>query len=173
MLEADEGCAGFVWPWIDIQTVDRNGEQLPRGTEGIIRVRSPEAAFYVDEHGQPTDMYVDGWFYTGDVGRVRKDGLLTITGRSTDVINRGGVVVAPEYIEEVLRRAPSISDVAVFGLPNERCIEERSGPRLSPPKGSTRLRSSLSLGPSFASEHPTGSCSWSQFCGGQRKGATR
>jgi acyl-CoA synthetase (AMP-forming)/AMP-acid ligase II len=44
-------------------------------------------------------MYQDGRFYTGDVGRVRADLLLTITGRSSDVVSRGGILVAPEYIE--------------------------------------------------------------------------
>jgi acyl-CoA synthetase (AMP-forming)/AMP-acid ligase II len=50
--------------------------------------------------------------------------LLTITGRASDVINRGGVVVAPEYIEEAIRLRPGISDVAVFGVIGAGGIEE-------------------------------------------------
>jgi acyl-coenzyme A synthetase/AMP-(fatty) acid ligase len=124
VLETDEGCAGYVWPWMEIETVDGNGRPLPRGQDGIIRVRSPEAASYAGPGGELIDMYTDGWFYTGDVGRVGPDGLLTITGRASDVINRGGVVVAPEYIEEAIRLRPGISDVAVFGVIGAGGIEE-------------------------------------------------
>jgi len=69
-------------------------------------------------------MLEDGWFYPGDIGRLQLDGRLYITGRSTEVINRGGVIVAPELIEEVLRLDRRVSDVAVVGVPNSNGIEE-------------------------------------------------
>jgi acyl-CoA synthetase (AMP-forming)/AMP-acid ligase II len=69
-------------------------------------------------------MFKDGWFYPGDVGRIFPDGLVVITGRTNEVINRGGVIVAPEVIEEVLRLDPLVRDVAVVGVPNAAGIEE-------------------------------------------------
>lgn len=75
--------------------------------------------------GADTDaMFRDGWFYPGDVGRLHEDGLLTITGRVSEIINRGGVIVAPDMVEEVLRSIPGIADVAVFGAPDADGIEK-------------------------------------------------
>jgi len=123
VLETEEGCAGYVWPWIQIETVDDAGSVLPKGSEGALRVRSPEAAFYVGPNGQRQSLS-DDWFYTGDIGRVGANRLLTITGRASDVINRGGVVVAPEYIEEKMRSLPSIRDVAVFSVTASSGLEQ-------------------------------------------------
>jgi acyl-coenzyme A synthetase/AMP-(fatty) acid ligase len=123
-FERHEGAAGYRLPWATIETVDDAGNPLPPGTEGVIRARSPEQAFYVDELGNRVDATQGGWFYPGDIGRIEPDGLVVITGRTGDVINRGGVVVAPELIEEVLRLDPQVADVAVVGAPNAAGIDE-------------------------------------------------
>lgn len=123
-FERHEGAAGYVLPWAEVETVDDAGQPLPRGTDGVIRARSPELAFYVDEQGRPTETTQDGWFYPGDFGRIEPDGLVIITGRTGDIINRGGVIVAPELIEEVLRLDPAVTDVAVVGVANAAGIDE-------------------------------------------------
>jgi acyl-CoA synthetase (AMP-forming)/AMP-acid ligase II len=88
-------------------------------------VRTRELAHYVDAAGRPVSIEdEDGWFYPGDVGRLETGGTLFITGRSSEVINRGGVIVAPEAIEDVLRLDRRIRDVAVLGVPNASGIEE-------------------------------------------------
>lgn len=116
VLERFEGTVGYVRPWVDLQAVDAEGNLVPPGTDGILRVRSPEAAFYVDDGGDRLEMFADGWFYPGDVGRIHADGLVTITGRTNEVINRGGVIVAPEVIEDVLLRDPSVKEAGVVGV---------------------------------------------------------
>jgi len=65
----------------------------------------------------------DGWFRTGDVGRVDADGFLWVEGRVSDMINRGGLKVTPAEVEEVLRGEPTVADVAVVGVADERLGE--------------------------------------------------
>jgi acyl-coenzyme A synthetase/AMP-(fatty) acid ligase len=115
-LERYEGSAGYVRPWVELQAVDNQGRPVAAGSDGILRARSNEMAFYAAETADPTEVIRDGWFYPGDVGRVYADGLVVITGRTTEVINRGGVIVAPEFVEEVLRLDPVVRDVAVVGV---------------------------------------------------------
>ena len=64
------------------------------------------------------EIFKDGWFYPGDIGKLMPDGLLVITGRVNEVINRGGDKLAPEVIEGALRLMPEIADAAVFAVPN-------------------------------------------------------
>jgi len=61
-----------------------------------------------------------GWFFTGDLGRIDNDGDMWIVGRSDDMINSGGENIHPLEVEDVLTRAPGVSEVAVFGIPDER-----------------------------------------------------
>lgn len=65
----------------------------------------------------------DGWLRTGDHGRVDDDGFLWIEGRTSDMVNRGGLKVFPAEVEEVLRSVPGVRDVAVVGIPDERLGE--------------------------------------------------
>lgn len=123
-FERHEGAAGYILPWATIEAVDDTGSALPAGSEGVLRVRSSEIAFYVGDRGEPLETTSDGWFYPGDFGRIEPDGLVVITGRTGDIINRGGVVVAPELIEEVLRLSASVTDVAVVGCTNTAGIDE-------------------------------------------------
>jgi acyl-coenzyme A synthetase/AMP-(fatty) acid ligase len=123
-LELHEGSAGYIRPWVEMEAVDAAGQPVPLGTDGILRARSPEMASYASDAGDTVEMFKDGWFYPGDVGRIFPDGLVVITGRTNEVINRGGVIVAPEVIEEVLRLDPTVKDVAVVGVPNAAGLEE-------------------------------------------------
>lgn len=72
-------------------------------------------------HAAPQDTresFVDGWFLTRDAGQVAESGLVSVTGRTDDVIISGGVNVAAGAVEEVLRERPDIADVAVLGRPD-------------------------------------------------------
>jgi len=66
---------------------------------------------------------VDGYLRTGDLGRVDADGFLWIEGRVSDMINRGGLKVFPDEVEEVLRRHPAVRDAGVASLPDARLGE--------------------------------------------------
>ena len=62
----------------------------------------------------------DGWFRTGDIGYVDREGYLFIVGRIKDVINRGGQEVAPAEVEETLLRHPDVVDAVAFSIPHGR-----------------------------------------------------
>lgn len=65
----------------------------------------------------------EGWFYTGDLGRVDEQGLVRITGRTKDIINRAGEKFSARDIEELLQRHPAVGMAAVVGLPDDRLGE--------------------------------------------------
>ena len=66
---------------------------------------------------------VDGWFRTGDLGRIDAEGFLWIEGRVSDMINRGGLKVFPEEVAEVIRLSPDVVECAVAGIPDDRLGE--------------------------------------------------
>jgi acyl-CoA synthetase (AMP-forming)/AMP-acid ligase II len=102
---------------IKIRSLD---DDRPPG-EGEILVRTDEAS---DEFigGAPVPVDGDGWFATGDVGRL-DDGILYITGRAQEKIIVGGFNVYPAEVEDALRRSPLVLDAVVVGVPDERLGE--------------------------------------------------
>jgi acyl-coenzyme A synthetase/AMP-(fatty) acid ligase len=113
-----EGATGFILPGEIVEIVDNNGTVLPRGEEGIIRIRSDHIDRYFVPQPEDANVFKDGYFFPGDLGKLMPDNLLVVTGRHDEVINRGGTKTAPEMIEDVLRQVPEISDAAVFAVPN-------------------------------------------------------
>lgn len=91
---------------------------------GELQVRTPAlSAGYADGRDLSDRLTDDGWFRTGDVGRVDPEGFVWIDGRLSDMINRGGLKVFPVEVEEVLRLSPDVADVAVAGVPDVRLGE--------------------------------------------------
>ena len=124
-LTAVEGGIGFVAPWAEVEIVDEAGNVLPADDEGIIRIRATcQGAPYPPGAHNPS--FRDGWFYPGDLGRIGADGLMVLAGRTSDIINVGGLKLAPEVIEDILRRHPAITEVAAFGAMGQGGIEEIS-----------------------------------------------
>lgn len=123
-LDQHEGSAGFVLPWVTLEIVDGDGQKVSAGSDGIIRLRTAEQSTYLVASPETDAMFRDGWFYPGDVGQLHADGMLVITGRSSEIINRGGVIAAPDMIEGVLRTIPGIKDAAVFGAPDAQGVDE-------------------------------------------------
>lgn len=120
-----EGATGFVAPWAEVDIVDANGKAVPAGTDGILRIRATcQGAPYPP--GADNASFRDGWFYPGDRGRITSDGLMIVSGRTSDVINVGGLKLAPEVIEDILRGHPAVSEVAAFGDMGASGIEEIS-----------------------------------------------
>jgi len=111
------GAAGFVAPGETVEIVDDSGGILPRGEEGIVRIKAEHIDRYFVPTAEDAEIFKDGYFYPGDIGRLMPDDLLVVTGRRTEVINRGGTKAAPEIIEEVLLAAPAIADAAAFAVP--------------------------------------------------------
>ncbi|MBS0644542.1 MAG: acyl--CoA ligase [Proteobacteria bacterium] len=116
---------GFVAADATVQAVDAQDRPLPPGHEGILRVRSPTMADrYFNDPDATAAHFRDGWFYPGDVGIVWPDGLLSLTGRVSDVINLGGDKYHPVTVEAVLQRFPGIRDAAVFAVENDAGVPE-------------------------------------------------
>jgi acyl-CoA synthetase (AMP-forming)/AMP-acid ligase II len=95
------------------------------GYDGEIRVRSPYLfSGYLDDPEQSSAHLVDGWYRTGDVGKIDEDGRLILTGRMSEMIISGGVNVSPAEVEDVVRAAPGVIDAAVVGLPDPEWGEQ-------------------------------------------------
>ncbi|WP_167138015.1 class I adenylate-forming enzyme family protein [Diaminobutyricimonas sp. TR449] len=87
------------------------------GADGEILLRSPtQMTEYIGEDENP--ITVDGWLHTGDLGKLDEDGYLWITGRSKDMIIRGGENIAPAAVERALLRLPEVEDAVVFSVPD-------------------------------------------------------
>ena len=92
-------------------------EELPRGEEGEICVRTPLAIQGDYNNPQATaEFFSGGWCNTRDIGFLDEKGYLTVSGRKKNMIKSGGISVFPEEIEDVLRRHPQVADVAVIGF---------------------------------------------------------
>ncbi len=101
------------------------GETLPIGEQGELCVRGYALmkGYDGDPDGTATVIHPDGWLHTGDLGVMRPDGCLRITGRSRDVIIRGGENIYPREVEEFLYTHPKVGEVQVVGIPNARLGE--------------------------------------------------
>ena len=76
-----------------------------------------------DPEGTAQVIHADGWLHTGDLGIMRDDGCIHLTGRSRDVIIRGGENIYPREVEEFLYTHPKVGEVQVVGIPNARLGE--------------------------------------------------
>jgi acyl-coenzyme A synthetase/AMP-(fatty) acid ligase len=125
-ISGNPGAVGFLLPWAKLEIVDEDGHVLPSGSEGSIRYRTPQLLQNLAAFGSGEDMpgVKDGWFYPGDTGSLSANGLLTLTGRITDVINRGGVKVSSAKIEEILEELPEIKEAAACGVTGNSGLEE-------------------------------------------------
>ncbi|HEY2469676.1 MAG TPA: AMP-binding protein [Terracidiphilus sp.] len=125
-LEIRVHTVGRAMPQTEIQVVSTiDGAQLPIGMQGEICVRGYAVMKGYDGDAVGTAHVVkpDGWLHTGDLGVMRNDGCLHITGRSRDVIIRGGENIYPREVEEFLYTHPKVSEVQVVGIPNVRLGE--------------------------------------------------
>ncbi len=88
-------------------------------SDGEICVRSPFLCDgYFDDPQATASAIVDGWFHTGDLGALDEEGNLSITGRKKEILRTGGESVSPAEVEDVLRDAPGVEEVALVGLPD-------------------------------------------------------
>jgi len=125
-LERRVSTVGKVLPATEVKVVSlETGEAVPRGVPGEICTRGYMLMQGYDGDSEATSRAIDpdGWFHTGDLGVLREDGYLKITGRAKDMIIRGGENIYPREIEEFLYAHPKIAEVHVTGLPDERLGE--------------------------------------------------
>jgi len=108
----------------EVKVVDDDGRVLPPGSDGEMLARGP-AMFrgYTDPEATREAFDEDGFFRTGDIGRVTADRVLTVTGRKKDLIIRGGENISAKEIEDALHAHPDIKEVAVVAIPHARLGE--------------------------------------------------
>jgi acyl-CoA synthetase (AMP-forming)/AMP-acid ligase II len=108
----------------EIKLVDDGGRSVPDGAEGEIVSRGPENCVgYANWNDNDGAFDADGFFHTGDLGRMTPEGCIVITGRKKDLIIRGGENLSPKEIEDVLYTHPAIREAAVVAMPHARLGE--------------------------------------------------
>jgi len=104
---------------VQVRVADAQGRNLPPGAVGEVLVRGDTVMAGYWRNPEATAAALrDGWLYTGDVGHLDADGLLTLKDRSKDLIISGGSNIYPREVEEVLLTAAGVAEVAVVGAPD-------------------------------------------------------
>lgn len=115
------GSVGCAPPFMTIAIRREDGTMAERGEIGEIVGRGPcMMTGYYRQPEQTADAIRDGWLHTGDAGYLDEDGFLYLVDRIKEVIISGGVNVYPRDIEDVIASHPSVREVAVFGMPDQR-----------------------------------------------------
>ena len=107
------------------EVVDDSNQPVKSGEVGKIRQKAPwiPDGFYNNEK-ESKKMFVDGWYFTGDLGKIDDDGFLYIVGRVKDMIIRGGVNIYPSEIEHILNKHEGVLDTSVVPWPSGELGEE-------------------------------------------------
>jgi malonyl-CoA/methylmalonyl-CoA synthetase len=114
------GTVGFPLPGVGLRIMGDDGQPVPPGEIGGIQVRGPNVfrGYWRMPEKTQEEFTADGWFKTGDVGRIDDRGYVTIVGRSKDLIISGGYNVYPAEIEGYLNELPGVAESAVVGVPH-------------------------------------------------------
>jgi long-chain acyl-CoA synthetase len=121
------GTVGLPLPGTECRVVDPENPRVDvaPGSAGELLVRGPQV--FSGYYGKPEatqEVFVDGWFRTGDIVTIDDAGFVRIVDRIKELIITGGFNVAPTEVENVLRQHPQVEDVAVVGLPDDHAGEE-------------------------------------------------
>jgi len=117
------GSVGFRTPYTELMIgkLDGQGRLVPCATDeiGMVLMRGPQVfKGYVNPAHNKGAWFEGGWFNSGDLGRLDKDGYIWLTGRAKDLIIRGGHNIDPLQIEEVLYQHPAVEGAAAIGRPD-------------------------------------------------------
>ena len=136
--EAVIGLVGKPLPQIGIRIVDDDGQDCARDMPGEILACGPSLTVGYDNNPEANaqSLRPDGWFATGDVGILDKNGYLKIVDRKTELIIRGGANIYPREIEAALQQHPKVREAAAIGIPDER-LGERVCAAVVPKPGET------------------------------------
>ncbi len=123
LLPPEERVPGSVGPATGVEVRIADERDDGRG-EVLVRGASVTAAYEAVDPQINATAFTDGWFRTGDEGKIDVAGRLTLTGRLKEIINRGGEKVRPREVEEVIASHPGVKEVAVFAVPHARLGED-------------------------------------------------
>jgi malonyl-CoA/methylmalonyl-CoA synthetase len=115
------GTVGYALPGISVRISDPDsGKQLGAGEIGVIEVKGPNVfkGYWRNPEKTAAEFRPGGWFITGDLGTMERDGRVTIVGRAKDLIISGGLNVYPKEIEDELNTLPGVAEAAVVGIPH-------------------------------------------------------
>ena len=114
------GTVGFALPGVSLRVRDEHGRDCATGEVGGIEVKGPNvfAGYWRMPEKTREEFTDDGWFKTGDVGRIDADGYVSIVGRSKDLIISGGYNVYPAEVEGFINELPGVAESAVVGVPH-------------------------------------------------------
>jgi malonyl-CoA/methylmalonyl-CoA synthetase len=114
------GTVGFALPGVDLRVVDDANKPVSQGEIGGIQVKGPNvfAGYWRMPDKTAQEFTSDGFFITGDVGRMDARGYVTIVGRSKDLIISGGYNVYPAELESFINELPGVLESAVVGVPH-------------------------------------------------------
>ena len=119
--ERRAGTVGFPLPGTEVKITDNHsGQTLPQGEIGVIEVRGPNVfkGYWQMPEKTAEELRKDGFFITGDLGRIDEDGYLHIVGRNKDLIISGGYNIYPKEIELILDEQNHVLESAVIGVPH-------------------------------------------------------
>jgi len=119
--ERRPGTVGFPLPGVELKITDpESGNNLPPETVGQIEVRGPNVfeGYWQMPDKTAAELRADGFFITGDLGKIDADGYVHIVGRNKDLIISGGYNIYPKEIELVLDAQPGVRESAVIGVPH-------------------------------------------------------
>ena len=145
-----DGSVGLPLTGCRLRIVDEKDINLPAGEVGELKVSAPFASsgYWNDPDGTAA-VWSDGWYATGDMGRLDKNGRLTLLGRKKETINRSGHKILPVEIETEIARHPDVFAVAVAGAPDREYgaaawafVQMRSGCTFDPGALADGLRGS-------------------------------
>ena len=124
--ERKPGSIGTPIDGVEMKVVDDVGNEVPAGDVGeiVIRGHNVMKGYWQRPDATAEAISADGWFHSGDLGRVDEDGYFFIVDRKKELIIRGGYNVYPREIEEVLYEHPAVHECAVIGIPHTSLGEE-------------------------------------------------
>ena len=134
------GSVGLPLPGVELRITGKDGTALPQGEIGLIEVRGPNVfkGYWRMPERTAAEFRADGFFVTGDLGRIDESGYLYILGRDKDLIISGGFNVYPKEIEGLIDELPGVAESAVVGLPHQdfgegvtACVVAGAGTRLT------------------------------------------
>jgi long-chain acyl-CoA synthetase len=118
-----QGTIGLPLPGTDIKIVDPDDptKTMPVGERGELLAKGPQVmSGYWKKPNETAEVFVDGWYRTGDIATMDADGFISIVDRIKELVITGGFNVAPTEVEDALRGFDGVADIAIVGLPSAR-----------------------------------------------------
>jgi 2,3-dihydroxybenzoate-AMP ligase len=125
VLAEHRTAAGYTVPGAIIEIIDSDGNPLPCGEQGEVRVQTDRLVEgYLGIPPGVDRSFRGGWFYPGDRGTLLEDGLLLIEGRIDDVLNIGGLKLNPSIVDDALADCPGVIESFTFAAPSSEGVDE-------------------------------------------------